>query len=158
MRKSDRVLTLSPWNSRDSLLGATGLIIAGAGCAQILGLTLCERRRHRLWLRCEQLFSVEGRRHRLCTPLERMSGHCTGVGDGKSPCCDVECVGVCSACLRSLTGVDDGTCAPVPDPSGCVADHYCAAPFCLPKKSDNVSCVHSYQCLSNKCNNHQCSP
>jgi hypothetical protein len=48
------------------------------------------------------------------------SGHCA---DGV--CCDEAC-GDCSACLRSLTGENDGTCAPVPagaDPNeACEAD------------------------------------
>jgi hypothetical protein len=48
------------------------------------------------------------------------SGHCA---DGV--CCDEAC-GECSACLKSLTGENDGTCAPVPagaDPNdACEAD------------------------------------
>jgi hypothetical protein len=41
---------------------------------------------------------------------ECASGHCA---DGV--CCDASCDGSCVSCLSALTGVADGTCAPVPD-------------------------------------------
>lgn len=85
-----------------------------------------------------------------CTLAEECStGACA---DGL--CCDLACDGVCVACLATLTGGTDGTCAPIPvneDPEGeCGALAACdGAGVC--KGNVGHACAQGADCLNNQC-------
>ena len=98
-------------------------------------------------------------------------------------CCDGACKGLCEACTKELTGVEDGTCSPVmlgsvatgecSDKGGCGVGNQCrcedgekngdeAAVDCgggsCPKCGTGAACVVDSQCEADTCNNNTCCP